>query len=256
MAKKDARMLRFVIPIYNEQDNVRLLIENTVAFCQRHGHDYQIVAVNDGSTDATPALLKDFAQKFPIVVLDQEFNKGVGLAFKRGFAYVNAFAGDNDIIITKEADNTSDLAVLSEMINKVCAGYDLVLASCYMPGGGIEGTTLYRKILSAGANIMLRTFTPLKKIYTFSSFYRVYKSSLLKKASYIYGDKLIEEKGFVCMVELLLKLSALKIKIAEVPMVLKGDLRQGKSKMKTIKNTCAYLKLIMKNFRNNYYHGF
>ena len=130
----------------------------------------------------------------------------------------------------READNTSDLSVLSEMINKLNMGYDLVLASCYLEGGGVEGTAVHRKLLSFCANLLLRITTPLKDIHTFSSFYRVYRASLIKKACEIYGDTLIQEKGFSCMVELLLKLAKLRIKIAEVPMILKGNLRVGKRK--------------------------
>lgn len=241
-------MIYFVIPAYNEEKNLKELLENTKAFAESGGHEYQIVMVNDGSTDSTMKILAEYQKRLPIVILDQVTNKGVGEAFKRGLGYVAQKAGDEDIIVTKEADNTSDLNVLSAMLGKIAQGYDLVLASCYMPGAGIEGTNTYRKILSFGANSLMRVFTPLKGVHTFSSFYRAYTGALLKKAHRVYGDNLIREKGFCCMVELLLKLSKLGIRIVEVPMVLKGNLRKGKSKMKTLKTTMAYLRLIARNF--------
>ena len=181
------------------------------------------------------------------MILDQVVNKGVGEAFKRGFSYVVEVAEDSDIIVTKEADNTSDLSIMDAMIHKINDGSDLVLASCYMPGGDINGANLYRKILSSCANFLLRMITSLRDIHTFSSFYRAYRASLIKKACAAYGDNLIEEKGFSCMAELLLKLSKFDIKITEVPMVLNSGLRKGKSKMKTLKTIGGYLRLIIKN---------
>lgn len=245
-------MLRFIIPAYNEEANIKTLLLNTKAFAEKNKYPYEVIVINDGSTDGTMRILAEHQKQMPIIILDQVVNKGVGEAFKRGFSYVADKAQDNDIIITKEADNTSDLEVLRIMLTKADSGYDLVLASCYMPGGGVEGTNLYRTILSSGANSLMRIFTPLKSIHTFSSFFRVYKAGLLKKAYGVYGDKIIEEKGFSCMVELLLKLSRLNIKIAEVPMVLKGGLRVGKSKMKVFKTINAYLKLIFNNFNGKY----
>ncbi len=241
-------MLRFVIPAYNEERNIEALVENTRMFAESRNHGYQMIVINDGSTDRTVELLQNLKKKkIPIVILDQVVNKGVGEAFKRGFSYVAEVAEGSDIIVTKEADNTSDLSIMDAMINKINDGNDLVLASCYMPGGDINGTNLYRKILSSSANFLLKMITPLKDVHTFSSFYRAYRTSLIKKACAFYGDNLIEEKGFSCMVELLLKLSKFNIKITEVPMVLNGGLRKGKSKMKTLKTIGGYLRLIVRN---------
>lgn len=246
-------MLRFIIPAYNEEKNIESLVKNTKEYSDSRNYDYQIVIINDGSRDNTVPMLKGLQKSVPIIILDQVVNKGVGEAFKRGLKYAAEAAADDDIIITKEADNTSDLSILDNMIKKILSGNDLVLASCYMPGGGVNSTRLYRRVLSAGANFLLKLTTSLNGVHTFSSFYRAYRPALIKKACKIYGDDLIEEKGFSCMVELLLKLSNLNIRIAEVPMVLKGNLRKGKSKMKTISTTISYLKLIAKNLFNKKY---
>lgn len=240
-------MLRFVVPAYNEEKNIESLIENTKKFVQARNHEYQIIVINDGSTDRTMQILKNLQNDAPIVILDQVVNKGVGEAFKRGLSYIAGTAGDEDIVISKEADNTSDLVILDDMLKKISEGYDLVLASCYMPGGGVSGTSMYRKILSSAANLLLKATASLKNVHTYSSFYRAYRARLIKRAYEIYGDDLIEEKGFSCMVELLLKLANLNIKIAEVPMVLRGDLRIGRSKMKTLETIGGYIRLIIKN---------
>lgn len=239
-------MIRFIIPAYNEELNIDELLENTSQFCLLNNYDYQIIVINDGSTDETMRILKKFEKRISLIVLDQVVNKGVGAAFRRGFAYVVDNGSEQDIIVTKEADNTSDLSVLNKMLDNINNGYDLVLASCYMKGGSVEKTNLYRKILSSGANYLIKMFTPLKGVNTFSSFYRVYRLSMLKRAWKIYGEKLIEEAGFTCMAELLLKFAYMNIRMTEVPMILKGDMRKGKSKMKTLSTIGAYIKLLFK----------
>ncbi len=243
-------MLRFVIPAYNEEQNIKTLLENTRRFCENKMYDYQVIIINDGSTDGTMRILNDYKKIMPMVVLDQVTNKGVGAAFLRGFVFVADNAGKEDLIITKEADNTSDLTVLENMLQQINQGYDLVLASCYMSGGSVIGASLYRRILSLCANSILKIFTPLKGIHTFSSFYRVYRAETIKQMYSIFGDRMIEEKGFTCMAEILIKLIRLNIKITEVPMVLKGNLRKGKSKMKTLRTIIAYIKLLF-NFHIN-----
>ena len=202
-------MMRFIIPTYNEEKNIGSLVENTKKFAESRGYEYQIIIINDGSTDNTMNLLEDLQKKTPIVILDQVINKGVGEAFKRGLGYAAEVSRDEDIIVTKEADNTSDLSILDAMIEKIKEGNSLVLASCYMPGGGVSSTSIYRRILSSGANLLLKIVSPVKGIHTFSSFYRAYSADLIKKAHSIYGDTLIEEEGFSCMVELLIKLAKL-----------------------------------------------
>ena len=60
------------------------------------------------------------------------------------------------------------------------------------------------------------------------------------------GGGLIEEKGFICMAELLIKLSRISVNISEVPLVLRYDLKEGKSKMKITKTILQYLLFILK----------
>ena len=128
-------------------------------------------------------------------------------------------------------------------------GYDLVLASVYAQGGGFDKTSFFRKLISSVANLLFRYFFNLK-VLTLSSFYRVYNVSLLRKIKSEYGI-IIKEKGFICMLEILLKSVNVNAKIIEVPMVLKSDLRQGKSKLKIVKTSYAYFKFLIRNINKS-----
>jgi dolichol-phosphate mannosyltransferase len=74
----------------------------------------------------------------------------------------------------------------------------------------------------------------------------VYKARFLKDILRIYKDRFIEEKGFTCMLELLIKSHRFGYKICEVPMILDSKIRIGESKMKNVKTIISYFKIIYK----------
>jgi dolichol-phosphate mannosyltransferase len=84
-------------------------------------------------------------------------------------------------------------------------------------------------------------------VKTYSSFYRAYRAEVLNAAHEAYEGKLIEEDGFVCMVEVLVKLDRLSLRITEVPMLLKTNMRQGNSKMKVLRTIRGYLSFIARD---------
>ncbi|MFA5033607.1 MAG: glycosyltransferase family 2 protein [bacterium] len=245
-------MIIFIIPAYNEEKNIPTLLKEIECFAKNYS--CRTIIVNDGSSDKTEEIATSFKNKLPVEVLTHSTNKGPGEAFKTGFSYVLKEAKEEDIIITKEADNTGDDSILPVMIKKILEGNNLVIASCYAKDGEIIGTTFIRKALSYAANIFLRILYPHLKVKTYSSFYRAYSVKLLKKAYKNYGNNFIKEKGFIVMTEILIKLSRLKdTKIAEIPTVLKCDNRVGKSKMIVVKNIFDYLCFILKDTLDRIY---
>ena len=84
----------------------------------------------------------------------------------------------------------------------------------------------------------------MPRVYTFSSFYRVYRVLFFNRLMAAYGERLIEMEGFVCVVEMLLKGARLGPRLCEVPMRLDGTRRNGASKMKTLHTIRGYLRLL------------
>jgi hypothetical protein len=159
----------------------------------------------------------------------------------------HSYQHDKDLIITLEGDNTSDLGILDTMLMLSLAGYSLVLASVYAQGGGFKDTTFFRKVVSFVANQVLRFAFDIKTL-TLSSFYRIYHLEIIARIKKKH-TVIIESPGFICMIEILLKAIRADAKIIEVPMTLTSSVRKGKSKMKILKTSWAYIKFLFTNLK-------
>ena len=103
-----------------------------------------------------------------------------------------------------------------------------------------------RRLMSRGAAHMFRVVAKVDGVRDFTSGYRAYRVSLLRRAAGHWGERLVVEQGFACMVELLLKLRHCNPRIAEVPLVLQYDRKQGASKLKLARTLKQYFKLLVR----------
>src|SRR5262249_36921122 len=161
--------------------------------------------------------------------------RGPGAAFAAAFTRLTGLLRDEDWVLTMEGDNTSRVELVSQMFVRSAEGYDAILASPYMYGGGITNTTTVRTLLSYGANVFIREILGIQGILTMSSFFRLYRASLIRRLQARYGPGIVERRGFESMIEMLMKMVLMRTPISEVPMVLDTSLRAGKSKMKLLR---------------------
>lgn len=244
MAKTSNRrsVIVFLVPTYNEADNIVLLHKNLKQASEVEEAHY--LFVDDCSTDNTVDVIRSQFHADEVTIIEKEENAGPGDSFNLGMKHVlETYPDKRPTLVTLEADNTSDLGILPEMLMLLDYGYELILASVYAQGGGFSKTSLWRKVISFTANMLLRTVYEIK-VQTLSSFYRVYSFALLERLNKHY-DEIIQEKGFISMLEILLKSISLKARIVEIPMVLRSDAREGKSKMKVFKTARRYILFLL-----------
>lgn len=239
-------MIYVVIPVYNEVLNLEELRRELSLVLTKEEKFF--VFSDDGSTDGSMKRIGEIFKDTPHIVLGDGINRGPGAAFDVAFNWVlNQSKNKEDLVISLEADCTSDLTQLDNMLYLSQNGFDLVLASVYAQGGGFEKTNFLRKLISALANLLMR-FVFNIKVLTLSSFFRVYRVDLLRVIQQRYKI-LIREQGFICMLEILLKAIYCGAKVIEVPTVLHSSRRKGASKMKILKTAGQYL-LFLFRFRH------
>lgn len=237
-------MIYILIPTFNDSENFKALFQNIKKSLANHR--FKIIIVNDGSTDNTEDILKKLKKNCPVVPIGYKKNQGPGYAFKYGFNYLIPKLKNQDLVITMESDNTADFKVIEKMLTKI-KKFDVVLASPLRKGGRLIGMDFSRVILSYVAGLLDILVFRISGVRTYSSFFRIYRASILKKLKNKYGDKFITESGFTSVLEILIKLSKLNAKIVEVPATIDWTNRKGKSKMKIAKTIDRHLQ-VYKNF--------
>ena len=105
-----------------------------------------------------------------------------------------------------EGDNTSSTELIHKMIVRMNEGFDVILASPHIYGGGFTETSILRVCLSNLSTLFVSYFLGLKGIFTVSSFFRLYNANIICKIQKEYNSNIIESVGFECMVELLMKM--------------------------------------------------
>ena len=235
----------FIIPVFNEAENIATLFGSLkqLVLELEPEHNLHFILVNDGSSDGTREALTQQAGSLNLTVINHEVNKGPGRAFGTAFHHISTFIQGSDWVVTMEGDNTSRHELLQQMLTRTKEGYDVVLASPYLYGGGITNTSSFRVFLSHMANTFLREFLGIHGIATMSSFFRLYRGSVIQKLQAQYGTQIIERRGFESMIEQLLKMIYLEVKISEVAMLLDTSRRAGKSKMKILRTIRGYFSL-------------
>jgi dolichol-phosphate mannosyltransferase len=235
-------MIRFVIPAYNERDNIPNLMADLAPRARELGA--RVIFVDDGSKDGTADVIEEHADGLHLAIVRHKVNRGLGTAINSGLRAALGESQDDDAIVTLEADNTSDLDDLPAMLKKFEEGYDVVLASVYAPGGRIVGVAPWRLAASRSVSNAFRYVGGLRDVHTLSSLYRVYRAGTLRRAAETYGYLLVREPGFAANVELLLKLYNAGATVAEVPTVNDWSRRLGVSKMNLRPTVMAYGRLM------------
>jgi dolichol-phosphate mannosyltransferase len=231
----------FVVPAFNEIDNLPRLLEDFESRPELFPEGSKLFIVDDGSSDGTAEWVERYDGPIPTELVSYGENRGPGAAFRAGFDAALAVCDDDANVVTLEADTTSDLDALDAMFDEIDAGAGLVLASVH-GGGQMVNVSFTRRFLSKCAGAAVRMLLGLDA-RTVSSFFRVYRASVLRQAMHRYGDRLITETGFACKAELLAKIASLGTRIEEVPVDLDGSRRVGESKMEIGPTLAGYWRL-------------
>jgi len=232
------------LPAYNEEKSLPPLLERCIPVARALAatdRGFRVLVIDDGSKDRTIEVAQSFADRLAIEVVPHVVNQGLGAALRTCLTQALVRAGEGDVIATMDADNTHDPGLLPAMWDHLEASDgDVVIASRYVKGGEEVGLSALRKVLSRGASFLLTAVTPVRGARDYTCGFRVYRAATLRRAATAWGDRLVEEAGFTCMAEVLLKLGRGGARVREWPLILRYDLKEGASKMKVMRTISRY----------------
>lgn len=227
-----------VLPAYNEATDLPEVITRLEEVLVRLDRPHRILVVDDGSRDGTAEAARGAAGRARLDVVEHDHNRGLGAALSTGL--LEASEG-SDVVVTMDADNSHDPELIPAMLERLAGGTDVVIASRYRDGARTRGVPWYRRLLSVGVRGLLGVVARVPGVRDYSSGYRAYRGAALRRALALHGrDGLVEETGFACMLEVLLKLAAQGASMAEVPLDLRYDKKQGESKMRVLDTIGRY----------------
>ncbi|OGC04935.1 hypothetical protein A2276_03150 [candidate division WOR-1 bacterium RIFOXYA12_FULL_43_27] len=225
--------LSISIPFLDEEQGISILHSRISPVIKQLEENYEVelILIDDGSTDSTFDLLKQFFSQAKIIRHPK--NLGIGAAMRSGF---DAFSGD--YIVFLDSDCTfapEEICAMLEIISKDDK-IDVVSASPYHPKGGVEGVPVWRLVFSKGASWLYRRLVS-DRIYTYTSFMRIYKREAANKLKF-------ENNGFIAVTEVMVRSIYLGLNIVEYPAVLSVR-KYGRSKIKVFKVVMEHLRFIL-----------
>ena len=151
--------LTVVVPTYNEAENIGALIDRLVETLDREGPPtYEVLVVDDNSPDGTCLIVREKAMEYPgkVRCLLRKRGRGLATAIMRGIYWARG-----RYVIVMDADFQHPPEVVPKLYWKaVNTGADIVVASRYRPGGGVEGWSRMRRLMSKTANLIARILVP------------------------------------------------------------------------------------------------
>ncbi|MGA2785090.1 MAG: polyprenol monophosphomannose synthase [Candidatus Bathyarchaeia archaeon] len=229
-------MISIVLGTYNESENISKLIPILEDIFQTQKIDGEIVVVDDNSPDGTGNVVLELGAKYGNVKLFSRPQKlGHGSAIAEGYRHAMG-----EIIVSMDTDFSHDPYDIPRFITKINEGYDLVLASRYIPDGSYEVKsfqTLKKSLVSRIGNILVRVILRVPA-HDFTTSFRAMRRRVIENVT-------TETPGNSFFMEFIVKAYRSKFMIAEIPIVFK-DRVSGKSKLKLGKQSFVMLKELLK----------
>lgn len=209
-----------VTPTYNERDNLeRFVGEVRAAFPEA-----DILIVDDASPDGTGEIADAIAAKDSNVrVMHRAGKQGLGTAYTQAFA--RGLQEGYDRFFEMDADLSHDVRYLKDFVRALDEGFDVIIGSRNIPGGGVEGWGLGRHVISKGGSLYSRSILGLG-VKDLTSGYKAFTRRALEAID--LGS--VNSNGYSFQIEMTYRAILKGMRVKEVPIVF-VDRRAGKSKM-------------------------
>jgi dolichol-phosphate mannosyltransferase len=199
-------MMSVVIPAYNEESDIGQTVTEMAAVFDKNQLDYEILVVNDGSTDSTAARLAELQQRIPrLRFVTNPGPHGYGCAVQYGLQHYGGEA-----VVIAMADRTEYPEDIVLFYRKLLEGYDCVFGSRFGASGLVEGYPPFKLFVNRVGNTLLRMLTG-GRFDDLTNGFKMYRRWVIEEISPLRGAQ------FNICVEMAIKALRTPAKIAVVP---------------------------------------
>lgn len=146
--------LSIVIPAYNEEENLgKDLLDKPAAYLKKFPHSYQVIVVDDGSTDKTARLIEKFIANKKHWQLVSNLHQGKAATVATG---IKLAKGEN--VLFTDLDQATPLSEIEKLLPFLKKSYDVVIGSREVKGSTREKEPFYRHLMGKGFNLVVRLF--------------------------------------------------------------------------------------------------
>lgn len=225
-----------IIPTFNEEKNIVELLDRIHAVLPPAGIPYECIVVDDGSSDATRALVRSRAEGGrPVQLIARDTERGLASAMIAGYR-----AARGPYLAAMDADLAHDPAYLPEMIRFLDDGRaDMVIGSRYLPGSRFEGKPFMNKLASIVGQTLIQIILGVTVRDTSNNF-RVFRRQVWEAIKHA-----LHPDGNIMLTEIVYQAGKRGFRIVEIPIVY-TERRHGKSKLSIAKETMRFFKNIRK----------
>ncbi len=218
-------MISIIIPAFNEEDAIADTVEAARKVCQEADwQGFEIIVVDDGSTDRTALLAKQAGAK----VVRHPATGGYGRSLKDGIA-----AAGNDLIAISDGDGTYPIDRLPQLMERIEAGFDMAV-------GARSGAEYRESLVKAPLRLILKglvEFTAGRRIPDINSGLRIFRRTTVMR----YFPHLCDTFSFTTSMTLAYLMNGLYISYVDIPYYK----RVGRTKVRLFKDSLATLQYIV-----------
>jgi glycosyltransferase involved in cell wall biosynthesis len=199
-----------VIPAYNESVRIRPTLHEILRHVQEQNWDAEILVVNDGSSDDTAQIVREYGKAHPqVLLIENPGNRGKGYSVRNGMLHANG-----DICLFTDADLSSPITEAPKLFDAIAGGADIAIGSRWLRADlQTERQPLYRQLFGRIFNLVLRLILGLGFADTQCGF----KAFRRDAAQRIFPLQKIERWGFDPEILFLARRAGLRVE--EVPVV-------------------------------------
>jgi dolichol-phosphate mannosyltransferase len=185
------KTISLIIPTYNEHDNIVPLTQRLNQALSRQS--YEIVFIDDNSTDGTAELAASLKDKYPVKVVVRKNKRGLASAVVDGISHTSG-----QIIAVMDADLQHPPELVPDLLKRIEASADIAVASRYITGGGCQDWSLTRRLISKGAIFLAHLLLPATRQVSdpMSGFF------MLKRG--VVNDAQLKPSGYKILLEILM----------------------------------------------------